>query len=52
MHHRVDAVEQLGGKLADVPEHLPVEQGLGEEARASQAMTEIGGIKTDQLSVF
>ena len=49
MDHRIDAIQQLSGKLAYVPEHLPVQPGLGQESRAGQAMAEKGGVKTDQF---
>ena len=52
MHDRVDAVEQFGGKLADVAEHLPVEQGLGQELRAGQAVAKKAGVEANQLRVF
>ena len=47
MHHRVHPIEQFRGKLSNVAEDLPVEEGLGQKARPGQAMTKIGGIKSD-----
>ena len=51
MHDCVDPVEQLSGKLPDVAEHLPIQQGLGQKARAGQAMAEKGGVETDQFRI-
>ena len=51
MYDRIDAIEQLGGKFPNVSEHLAIEERLGQEARPSQALGEIGGVKADQLGI-